>query len=118
MSERTRKRAAAVLSELLLAVHSGREDEVRRLLALGADVSGADTEGMTPLMASAMNGHLSIVRLLLEAGASREAANTWGMTARDIAVWHGHDAIAALLSETADGKGAGPACRNGTETEA
>jgi ankyrin repeat protein len=98
MNERIRKRAGVLVDELLLAVHSGRGDEVRSLLAAGADVNGTDAEGMTPLMASAMNGHLEIARLLLASGASRIRVNTWGLSARDIAVWHGHEALAVLLN--------------------
>jgi ankyrin repeat protein len=97
MNERIRKRVDVLVDELLLAVHSGSEDEVRRLLAAGADINGTDAEGMTPLMASAMNGHLEIARLLLASGASRVRVNTWGLSARDIAAWHGHEALAVLL---------------------
>jgi len=103
MSERNEKGINAGLPELLLAVHRGSEDEVRRLLAQGVNVNGTDGDGITPLMASAMNGQAAIARLLLAAGAYRDLFNTWGMTAHDIAAWHGYDALAALLDETAGG---------------
>ena len=99
MSERTEKDINSGLPELLLAVHRGSEDEVRRLLAQGVNVNGADGDGITPLMASAMNGQTAIARLLLATGAARDLFNTWGMTARDIAAWHGYGALAALLDE-------------------
>ena len=98
MSKGTGQRADAGVAALLLAVHRGGEDEVRRLLAQGADVNGADGDGITPLMASAMNGQAAIALLLLAAGADRSRFNTWGMTARDIAAWHGYDALSELLA--------------------
>ena len=103
MRERNEKGINAGLSELLLAVHRGSEDEVRRLLAQGVNVNGTDGDGITPLMASAMNGQAAIARLLLAAGAYRDLFNKWGMTAHDIAAWHGYDAQAALLDEEAGG---------------
>jgi len=99
MSERNEKGINVGLPELLLAVHRGSEDEVRRLLALGVHVNGTDEDGITPLMASAMNGQAAIARLLLAAGAYRDLFNTWGMTAHDIAAWHGYDALAELLDD-------------------
>lgn len=93
------------LARLLLAVHGGREDEVRSLLAAGIGVNLCDADGMTPLMAAAMNGDVLIARLLLGAGACRDMFNKWGMTARDIAAWHGYDALAELLDE---GRGGAP----------
>jgi len=72
---------------------------VQALLDAGADVNVADSDGITPLMATAMNGSLSLARRLLSAGANRRLCNTWGMTAHAIAVWHGHDALAVLLNE-------------------
>ena len=103
MSERNEKGINAGLPELLLAVHRGSEDEVRRLLAQGVNVNGTDGDGITPLMASAMNGQSAIARLLLAAGACRNLFNKWGMTAHDIAAWHGCDALAVLLDKTAGG---------------
>jgi len=113
MSERTERGVNDGLPELLLAVHRGSEDEVRRLLAQDVNVNGTDGDGMTPLMASAMNGQTAIARLLLAAGASRDLFNTWGMTARDIAAWHGYDALGALLDEAV----ARPARRRKAETK-
>ena len=89
----------AVIPELLLAAHAGREAKVQALLDAGADVNVADGDGITPLMAAAMNGSLSLARRLLSAGADRRLCNKWGMTAYAIALWHGHDALAALLDE-------------------
>lgn len=99
MTTRVRHVRSGATTALLLAVHGGRSEEVERLLAEGLDVNIADGDGITPLMAAAMNGHLTIARLLLAAGAFRCMFNTWGMTAHDIAVWHGYEALATLLKD-------------------
>lgn len=99
MNECAQKRGDGVAAALLLAVHGGRDDEVGRLLAAGVDVNVADADGLTPLMASAMNGSFAITRLLLDAGADPGMRNKWEMTAHAIAVFHGHSALAALLAE-------------------
>lgn len=92
-----KKDLAPGVHALLLAVHRGDEGEVRRLLSAGVNVNGVDGDGMSPLMASAMNGQVSIANQLLEHGAYADMFNKWGMSARDIAVWHGYEALAALL---------------------
>ena len=94
-----KRQAETTIPALLLAVHAGRADEVRSLLDAGADVNAADADGITPLMATAMNGNLSLARLLLSAGADRRPCNKWGMTAHAIALWHGHDALAAVIDD-------------------
>jgi len=82
---------------LLLAIHGGREIEVKSLLTAGFDVNVADTDGITPLMASAMNGNPAIARLLIDAGADLSLRNKWGLTAHAIAVWHGYTDLAERL---------------------
>lgn len=82
---------------LLLAVHGGREREVAILLETGCDVNLADADGITPLMAAAMNGSVAIARQLLDKGADPRVSNTWGMTAHAIAEWHGYSALAELI---------------------
>lgn len=93
------QKSDGAVTALLLAVHGGREEEVGRLLAAGVDVNVADADGLTPLMASAMNGSFMIARQLLDAGADPSTCNKWDMTAHDIAAFHGHNALAALLAE-------------------
>ena len=94
-----KRQTEATIPTLLLAVHAGRADEVRSLLDAGADVNAADADGITPLMATAMNGNLSLARLLLSAGADRRPCNKWGLTAHAIALWHGHDALSAVIDD-------------------
>ncbi len=93
------QKSDGAVTALLLAVHGGRDEEVGRLLAAGVDVSLADADGLTPLMAAAMNGSFMIARQLLDAGADPSMRNKWDMTAHAIAAFHGHNALAALLSE-------------------
>ena len=93
--EQIRNRQA--IPSLLLAVHGGREQEVAILLETGCDVNLADADGITPLMAAAMNGSVAIARQLLDKGADPRLSNTWGMTAHAIAEWHGYSALAALV---------------------
>ena len=101
MTVPAQKSGDGAISALLLATHSGREKEILSLLAAGIDVNLADSDGNTPLMASAMNGSVMIARLLLEAGANPRVSNKWGMNAHAIAVWHGYSALAALLDDSA-----------------
>lgn len=59
------------------AAAAGNLDEVRRLIARGADPDGAG-EGRTPLLAALQAGHSDVVEALLRAGATpgREAVDT------------------------------------------
>lgn len=92
------QKSDGAVTALLLAVHGGRDEEVERLLAAGVDVNLADADGLTPLMAAAMNGSSAITRLLLDAGADPGMRNKWEMTAHAIAVFHGRSTLAALLA--------------------
>ena len=60
---------------LLRAAEAGRVNEVRRLLASGANVNATSSElgGLTALILASMRGHLEIVKLLLKAGADPNA---------------------------------------------
>ena len=56
-------------TDLHHAALRGDIDEVRALLAQGADPNAFEEFGSTPLHFAADDGHIEIVRLLLEAGA-------------------------------------------------
>jgi ankyrin repeat protein len=102
---------------LLLAVHGERDDDVANLLAEGTDVNLGDSDGITPLMASAMNGNIVIARMLLNAGADPSVRNRWEMTAYDIAMFHGYTALAALLNEQVSEADAALSTRKGGHGE-
>jgi ankyrin repeat protein len=60
---------------LITAVQGGRVDEVRQLLAQGADVNVKNRMGMTPIHMAAIAGYLNIVEILLKNGADANAKN-------------------------------------------
>ena len=73
------------------------------LIGLGADVNRAESDGWTPLLFAANNGHLDVVGLLLEAGASVGARAERGVTALKVAREGGFEEVVELLQ----GHGAG-----------
>ncbi|MGD9782516.1 MAG: ankyrin repeat domain-containing protein [Kiritimatiellia bacterium] len=79
-------------------------DEIRALVAEGADVDCAGDGGRTPLMRVAQWGTLDAVRALAEAGAVLDAENDDGLTAMDLAVLRDRKDVVAYLRE----KGARP----------
>jgi ankyrin repeat protein len=59
---------------LVAAANHGQLDAVRLMLDHGADPSLVDSDGSTPLMGAAMNGHAGVVRELAAWGADLDAA--------------------------------------------
>ena len=54
---------------LVMAAQNGHAEVVDELLARGAEVNKAATDGVTPLFVACKKGHLTIMRVLLEHGA-------------------------------------------------
>lgn len=55
---------------LCIAAHEGNVSMVKLLLEFGADVELANSQGCTPLILAASNGHCDVVRQLVAAGSS------------------------------------------------
>ncbi|MBN1238644.1 MAG: ankyrin repeat domain-containing protein [Gammaproteobacteria bacterium] len=72
--------AAAAENSLAAAARGGNLDEVRELIASGADVNAAEPDGSTPLLWAAYQSHPEMVSALLAAGADPDAANEFGIT--------------------------------------
>lgn len=63
------------------AVSNGDVEQIRHMMAAGADVNARDSDGFTLLMMAANAGHLPVVQALLEAGAEVNASDAMGWTA-------------------------------------
>uniref|UniRef100_UPI00387FB281 Transcription factor ETV6,DARPin n=1 Tax=synthetic construct TaxID=32630 RepID=UPI00387FB281 len=89
--------------KLLEAARAGQDDEVRILMANGADVNATDNDGYTPLHLAASNGHLEIVEVLLKNGADVNASDLTGITPLHAAAATGHlEIVEVLLKHGAD----------------
>ncbi|MGB7243091.1 MAG: ankyrin repeat domain-containing protein [Sulfitobacter sp.] len=97
--------AVAQPSEIMIAARSGDLEQVRELLASGAE---PDPSGIaTPLIFAAQGGHLEIVELLLEHGADPNANSNLGSPLQ-VAAQRGHlDVSRILLQFAADPNAAG-----------
>jgi uncharacterized protein len=87
----------------VMPLHSGvagrNMEVVRLLLAAGADVNAAQSEGFTPIHAAAQNGQLEMVRLLLDFGADLFQQTENGKTACDLAIENNHLDIAEYIKD-------------------
>ncbi|XP_049769398.1 uncharacterized protein LOC126108205 [Schistocerca cancellata] len=88
---------------LIEAAEEGAVEEVRALLAAGADVGARGGGGLTALHQAAERGDAAVVRLLLSAASDPNARDQWGWTPLHLAAYCGHaEAAAALLQAGAD----------------
>ena len=78
-------------------VRSGNNEDVKELLARGANVEATDDAGRTLLHYEAKNGHTEVAALLLDQGANVEATDSAGQTPLHMAAAEGHTEVAALL---------------------
>ncbi|XP_049769455.1 serine/threonine-protein phosphatase 6 regulatory ankyrin repeat subunit C-like [Schistocerca cancellata] len=85
------------------AAKEGAVEEVRALLAAGADVGARGGVGETALHWAARRGDAAVVRLLLSAASDPNARDRVGRTPLHLAAYRGHtEAAAALLQAGAD----------------
>lgn len=85
---------------LQLAAFNGSDERTISLLSsgrVGVDINQGTTEGWTPLMISANEGHTHVVRILLRKGADITLADTDGFTALHFYGDNGHQAVTKLL---------------------
>ena len=59
----------AIQNKLVKAVSVNNTEEIKRLIAKGADVNGQNKYGMTPLLTAVSYSRVESVKLLLELGA-------------------------------------------------
>jgi len=79
------------------AALAGNRQDVRDLVALGADPNAAGDMGNTPLHYAASSGHLLVVLTLLECGAASRAKNDFGQTPADCAGLAKHFQLEGVL---------------------
>ncbi len=85
------------ITPLLNAVYNGNEENVRVLLAAGAEVNQRCFNGSTALHIACETGSIKIVTLLLDAGANLNAENNYGYRPITIAVLRNDAVLTAFL---------------------
>ena len=82
------------------AVRHNREEMVKRLMKLGADVEASDKDGETPLLHACRDGRVKMVRLLVETfGANMAVTGLDGQTSLHRVADRGREgALNALIS--------------------
>ncbi len=88
---------------LLDAVNKNNVSEVRRWLAVGANLNATDNDGDTSLHLAALEGFVEIVQLLIDAKANLEAREDNGFTPLHNGAYNGHvNVIRTLLDAGAN----------------
>jgi ankyrin repeat protein len=85
------------LPGLHLASEAGDTEAILTLLAHGADINAAASEGITALHLAAASGKAEVARLLLDSGALVSARDSSGLTPLHLAAAEAHVAVAREL---------------------
>ncbi len=85
------------VTNLIYAASHGDLEEVKRLEALGVDISSADYDGRTALHLAAAENQLDVVKYLVARNVPTEVEDRWGGTPKDDARRGGHEQIIAIL---------------------
>ncbi|XP_049770021.1 uncharacterized abhydrolase domain-containing protein DDB_G0269086-like isoform X2 [Schistocerca cancellata] len=83
---------------LIEAAKEGAVEELRALLAAGANVEARDEDMWTALHWAAVRGHENVVRCLVEGGADVESRDSRRNTPMHWAAYRGHAAVVRLLA--------------------
>lgn len=79
------------------AIREGDVEELRTLLARGADIDDKDRYGQTALMRASHNGQIEVVRILVDSGAELDTTAKYNLSAFMLAVICGHGEIVHIL---------------------
>jgi hypothetical protein len=99
---------------IVRAAGEGRLDELKELLAAGADVNARGSNDVTPLHAAALLGHKDVVEALLAAGASTNVRDWENATPLQMAAATGHLDIVKVLVASGASIGDGAALEMAT----
>ncbi|MCE9507445.1 MAG: ankyrin repeat domain-containing protein [Alphaproteobacteria bacterium] len=88
-------------NKLWTACYNGKLTKVEQLLAEGADTE-MRSDGKTPLLMAASNGHVNTVRLLIDKGAKTSARDSEGRTLLITAIRQGERKVTEMLLEQRD----------------
>lgn len=80
---------------------SDDNEDLKRLIRLGNDVTATDEDGWTALHHAAVHGYIANARLLLNAGADASARTNHGLTAAELASTNQHAKLAKTLEDAA-----------------
>jgi ankyrin repeat protein len=91
-------KGCSVTKEWEDALRRGSIDQLRRLVASGADVDSRDGYGQTGLMLAAREGYATLVEWLVNHGAALDHTAKYGLSALMLAVIGGHTDVVRILS--------------------
>lgn len=87
----------AAIVELMYAASEGDLSAIRRLVARGINLGGADYDRRTPLHLAAAEGHEQVVQYFIDQGVELSPRDRWGGTPLTDARRHGHLRVVQML---------------------